>query len=104
MDNTNIRPTWLTALLPLLAVYQYGNRSIARAELFRMALSADAAARTLDALDRIANMRDRDGHAIEMHRDELRAIARSALADLERVPARAPLPAEPAVEREHDDV
>jgi hypothetical protein len=42
MDMTQIRPTWLTALLPLLAVYQYGDREIVRAELFRMALSADA--------------------------------------------------------------
>jgi hypothetical protein len=103
MDNTNIRPTWLTALLPLLAVYQYGNRTIARAELFRMALSADAAAHTADALNRIANMLDRDGHTIEMHREELRAIARLALKEFERVPPRAPLPAQHAVEREHDD-
>ena len=44
MDITHIRPTWLTSLLPLLAVYQYGDREIVRAELFRMALSADAAA------------------------------------------------------------
>jgi hypothetical protein len=103
MDNTSIRPTWLTALLPLLAVYQYGDRSIARAELFRMALSADAAARTADALERIANMLDRDGHAIEMHRDELRAMARLALKEFECVPPRAPLPAQHAVKREHDN-
>lgn len=32
------------------------------------------------ALERIADMRDRDGNAIEMHRDELRGIARAALA------------------------
>lgn len=31
------------------------------------------------ALKRIANMTDRDGNAIEMHRDELRAIAKAAL-------------------------
>jgi hypothetical protein len=91
MDTANIRPTWLTALLPLLAVYQYGDRSMVRAELFRMALAADAAATSADALHRIANMLDRDGHAIEMHRDELRALARAALAQLERVPPRAPL-------------
>ncbi|MGA7813313.1 hypothetical protein [Caballeronia sp.] len=91
MDTANIRPTWLTALLPLLAVYQYGDRSMVRAELFRMALSADAAATSADALHRIANMFDRDGHAIEMHRDELRALARAALAQLERVPPRAPI-------------
>ena len=103
MDNTNIRPTWLTALLPLLAVYQYGDRAIARAELFRMALSADAAARTADALNRIASMLDRDGHAVEMHREELRAIARLALKEFERVPPRAPCSAQPDVEQEHDD-
>lgn len=33
-----------------------------------------------EALDRIANMKDRDGNAIEMHRDELRGIALAALA------------------------
>jgi hypothetical protein len=33
-----------------------------------------------EALARIADMRDRDGNAIEMHRDELRGIARAALA------------------------
>ncbi|MFL9921896.1 hypothetical protein PQR75_42655 [Paraburkholderia fungorum] len=91
MDLTQIRPTWLTALLPLLAVYQYGDREIVRAELFRMALSADAAAKTADALHRIANMLDRDGHAIDMHREELRTIARAALSEFDRVPPRAPL-------------
>ncbi|MDT8843977.1 hypothetical protein ParKJ_42080 [Paraburkholderia fungorum] len=91
MDTLNIRPTWLTALLPLLAVYQYGDRDIVRAELFRMALSADAAARSADALHRIANMIDRDGYAIDMHREELRAIARAALSEFDRVPPRAPL-------------
>lgn len=91
MDMTQIRPTWLTALLPLLAVYQYGDREIVRAELFRMALSADAAAKTADALHRIANMLDQDGHAIDMHREELRAIARVALSEFDRVPPRAPL-------------
>ncbi|MFL9996470.1 hypothetical protein PQR34_35810 [Paraburkholderia sediminicola] len=88
---TQIRPAWLTALLPLLAVYQYGDREIVRAELFRMALSADAAAKTADALQRIANMLDRDGHAIDMQREELRAIARAALSEFDRVPPRAPL-------------
>lgn len=33
-----------------------------------------------NALQRIADMLDRDGNAIEMHRDELRGIAKSALA------------------------
>ena len=60
-----------------------------------MALSADAAARSAEALDRIANMLDRDGHAIDMHREELRAIARAALSEFDRVPPRAPQPALP---------
>jgi hypothetical protein len=58
-----------------------------------MALSADAAAKSADALHRIANMIDRDGHAIDMHREELRAIARTALSEFDRVPPRAPQPA-----------
>ena len=91
MDTLNMRPSWLAALLPLLAVWQYGDRSVVRGELFRMALSADAAAKAARALEQIADMRNRDGHAIEMHRDELRAIARTALAELERVPPSAPL-------------
>lgn len=90
MDTLNTRPTWLAALLPLLAVWQYGDRSIARSELFRMAMSADAAANAARALERVADMRDRDGHTIEMHRDELRAIARTALAEFDRVPPVAP--------------
>jgi hypothetical protein len=79
MNAFDLRPTWLTTLLPLLAVYQYGNRSIARAQLFRMALSADAAARSAQALMQIADMLDRDGYPVEMHREELRALARTAL-------------------------
>ncbi|OYD60453.1 UNVERIFIED_ORG: hypothetical protein BDU10_9820 [Burkholderia sp. CF145] len=86
MNALNTRPTWLAALLPLLAVWQYGDRSIARSELFRMALSADAAADAARVLERIADMRDQDGHAIEMHRDDLRAIARTALAEFDCVP------------------
>jgi len=39
-----------------------------------------AAPDMLHALERIAGMLDRDGNAIEMHRDELRGIARSAIA------------------------
>lgn len=93
MDTLNMRPSWLAALLPLLAVWQYGDRAIVRSELFRMALSADAAATAARALVQIADMRDRDGHAIEMHRDELRAIARTALKELEGVPPSAPLEA-----------
>jgi hypothetical protein len=91
MDTLNTRPTWLATLLPLLAVWQYGDRSQVRGELYRMALSADAAAQSAHALKRIADMRDRDGNAIDMHREELRAIARSALADFDRVPPSAPL-------------
>ncbi|MDR6412296.1 UNVERIFIED_ORG: hypothetical protein ABIC62_006261 [Burkholderia sp. 1595] len=91
MDTLNTRPTWLATLLPLLAIWQYGDRSQVRGELYRMALSADAAAQSADALRRIADMLDRDGHAIDMHREELRAIARSALAGFDRVPPSAPV-------------
>ena len=91
MDTLNTRPTWLATLLPLLAIWQYGDRSQVRGELYRMALSADAAARSAEALKRIADMLDRDGNAIDMHRDELRALARGALADFDRVPPSAPV-------------
>ncbi|MEM5386690.1 hypothetical protein VSR68_24265 [Paraburkholderia phymatum] len=90
MNTLNIRPTWLAALLPLLAMWQYGDRNIVRGELYRMALSADAAAQSADALRRIASMLDRDGNAIDMHREELRSIARTALAEFDRVPPSAP--------------
>lgn len=36
------------------------------------------------ALERIADMRDAEGNAVEMHRDELRAIARTALSSIDR--------------------
>jgi hypothetical protein len=98
MEMLNTRPTWLAALLPLLAMWQYGDRNIVRGELYRMALSADAAAQSAVALRRIANMLDRDGDAIEMHRGELRSIASSALADFDRVPPSAPV----AMLIEHD--
>jgi len=91
MDTLNTRPTWLAALLPLLAIWQYGDRNVVRGELYRMALSADAAAQSAEALKRIANMLDRDGNAIDMHRDELRAIARNALANFDRVSPSAPV-------------
>jgi hypothetical protein len=91
MDMLNTRPTWLATLLPLLAMWQYGDRNIVRGELYRMALSADAPARSADALKRIADMLDRNGHAIDMHRAELRSIARTALADFDRVPPFSPV-------------
>ncbi|MEX3968110.1 hypothetical protein AB4Y42_38995 [Paraburkholderia sp. EG286B] len=91
MDLLNTRPTWLSALLPLLAVWQYGDRGIVRGELYRMALSADAAALSADALRRIASMLDHEGNPIETHRDELRDIARAALSNFERVPPCAPV-------------
>ncbi|MPW21755.1 conserved hypothetical protein [Paraburkholderia piptadeniae] len=100
MDTLNTRPTWLAALLPLLAVWQYGDRSIVRGELYRMALSADAAAHSADALKRIADMLDLDTNAIDMHLEELRAIARSALATFERLPPSAPV-AMPIEDRGH---
>ncbi|WP_322058472.1 hypothetical protein [Paraburkholderia sp. J63] len=91
MDTLNTRPSWLATLLPLLAVWQYGDRNIVRAELHRMALSADAAAHSADALRRIADMLDREGNPVEMHREELRAIALAALANFDRVPPYAPV-------------
>lgn len=91
MDQLNTRPSWLAALLPLLAVWQYGDRCIVRGELYRMALSADAAAQSAAALRRIASMLDSEGNPSEMQREELRAIARAALSDFERVPPCAPI-------------
>ncbi|MBN3856705.1 hypothetical protein G3N59_25315 [Paraburkholderia sp. Ac-20340] len=91
MDPLNTRPSWLAALLPLLAVWQYGDRGTVRGELYRMALSADAAAQSADALRRIATMLDRDGNPTEMHREELLTIVHAALADFERVPPCAPV-------------
>lgn len=91
MDTLNTRPSWLAALLPLLAVWQYGDRAVVRGELYRMALSADAAAQSAEALQRIVSMLDRDDNPTGMHRAELRAIARAALADFERVPPCAPV-------------
>lgn len=91
MDMLNTRPTWLAALLPFLAMWQYGDRNIVRGELYRMALSADAAARSADALKRIADMLDLHGNNIEMHRAELRSIARTALANFDRVPPSSPI-------------
>lgn len=91
MDTLNTRPTWLSALLPLLAFWQYGDRQVVRGELYRMALSADAAAVSAEALKRIADMLDGDVKPIDMQREELRAIARTALAELARVPPSAPV-------------
>jgi hypothetical protein len=91
MDTLNIRPSWLATLLPLLAVWQYGDRNIVRAELHRMAMSADAAANSADALRRIASILDREGNPVEMHREELRAVALAALAEFDRVPPYAPV-------------
>jgi len=91
MDMLNTRPTWLTALLPLLAFWQYGDREVVRGELYRMALAADAAAQSAEALRRIAEMLERDDNPIDTQREKLRAIALTALTDLERVPASAPV-------------
>jgi hypothetical protein len=49
---------------------------LSRASSSRAEVERDA---YLLALQRIADMRDRDGNAIEMHREELRGIARTAL-------------------------
>jgi hypothetical protein len=91
MDTLNTRPTWLAALQPLLAVWQYGDRSIVRGELYRMALSADAAAHSAHALQRIIEILDDDAASKDPHRKALRAIAQSALATFQQVPACAPM-------------
>jgi len=43
----------------------------------------------LASLSRIADMRDRDGHMIDMHREELRGIARTAITQARALLARA---------------
>lgn len=48
-------------------------------EYIRADLVAEQLAAKDAALDRIANMKNRDGIEIDMHREELRAIARTAL-------------------------
>jgi hypothetical protein len=91
MDILNTRPSWLTALLPLLAMWQYGDRGLVRGELYRMAMSADAAAQSAEALKRIAERLDCENTEVSDCREELRAIAQTALLDIERVPPSAPV-------------
>lgn len=91
MDTLKTRPTWLAALLPLLAVWQYGDRSIVRSELFRMAMSADAAAHSAEALQRIIETLDSGAATKDIHREELRSIAESALATFQSLPPCAPV-------------
>jgi hypothetical protein len=79
MESIEIKMTWPDTLNALLALYECGDRKYAREQLQRMAIAADYGVSAQTALERIADMKDRDGNAIEMHRDELRAIARSAL-------------------------
>lgn len=79
METIDIKMTWADTLNALLAIYESGNRKYAREQLQRMARAADYGLTAQAALERIADMKDRDGNAIEMHRDELRAIARTAL-------------------------
>ncbi|CAM2164625.1 conserved hypothetical protein [Burkholderia latens] len=74
-----LEPGWRGLLNAFLAVYECGNRAYAREQLERMAKAADFGVRAQAALTRIADMTDRDGNAIEMHRDELRAIARTVI-------------------------
>lgn len=87
IGTINIQPTWAGLLMALLAIYEDGDRTYARAELTRMAMFADVANDAADALYRIANMTDHDGNEIEMHREELRGIARAALIEFQRVPS-----------------
>lgn len=80
MESISLKMTWAGTLNAFLALYERGDRKYAREQLINMARLADFGADAKEAFERIANMTDRDDNAIEMHRDELRAIARSALA------------------------
>lgn len=83
MESISLKMTWAGTLNLLLALYENGDRKYAREQLQNMARVADLAVGATDAFTRIANMTDRDGNAIEMHRDELRGIARAALEHFE---------------------
>ncbi|MDT8840278.1 hypothetical protein ParKJ_22905 [Paraburkholderia fungorum] len=80
MEGISLKMTWAGTLNAFLALYERGDRKYAREQLINMARLADFGADAKEAFERIANMTDRDGNTIEMHREELRAIARSALA------------------------
>lgn len=80
MESISLKMTWAGTLNAFLALYERGDRKYAHEQLINMARLADFGADAKEAFERIANMTDRDGNAIEVHRDELRAIARSALA------------------------
>jgi hypothetical protein len=91
MDMLNTRPTWLGALLPLLMVWQYGDRDMARGELYRMALSADAAAHSAKALQDVVDILDNDGIELDACREELRSIVKGALLTFTQLPPCAPV-------------
>lgn len=99
MDSITITPTWAGLLMALLALYEDGDRAYARAELTRMAMFADAAADAADALHQIAHQTDADGNPAEHSRDDIRALARGALAGFARVPK----PARPSHSPDTDD-
>lgn len=82
MKSISLGLTWAGTLNALLAIYETGDRKFARAQLQNMARLADFGAAASQALTRIANMTDRDGNPIEMHADELRSLARTALLPL----------------------
>jgi hypothetical protein len=82
MQSISLKMTWTGTLNLFLALYEHGDRKYAREQLANMARLADFAADAKEAFDRIANMKDRDGTAIDMHREELRGIARAALGQL----------------------
>lgn len=82
MESISLKMTWAGTLNLLLALHENGDRKYAREQLQSMARVADLAVETTEALQRIANMTDHDGNAIEMHRDELRGVARAALGQL----------------------
>lgn len=83
MKTISLKMTWAGTLNMLLAIYEGGDRKYAREQLQNMSRLADFGADASDALGHIADMTDRGGNAIEMHREELRAIARTALRPLD---------------------
>ena len=87
MKTISLKMTWAGTLNMFLALYESGDRKYAREQLQNMSRLADFGADASEALRRIADMTDRDGNAIEMHREELRSIARTALRPLDGEPA-----------------
>lgn len=98
IETIKIVPTWAGLLMPLLALYEDGDRAYARAELIRMAMFADTAADAADALHQIAHQTDMQGNAVELDREQMRELARGALDAFARVPK----PATPSHQSDND--